>query len=176
MLFISDFMRDFHAKLHEVTPEEVKRDLSKHERVVKHALYMVMGQTEHFVRQDAAKFQEMFHVRIDQMASDYRTWKRAGCKPYARPKQYVSGRVAGASKKAFDQVLNTYLLKAKMFEYQNQEEFLAVQKGDLDEKESPKKESQRGVSSFRDIPSISRDMMSHHDFELEAQTEALEEE
>jgi hypothetical protein len=137
---------------------------------------MVMGQSEHFVRQDAAKFQEMFHVRIDQMASDYRTWKRAGCKPYARPKQYVSGRVAGASKKAFDQVLNTYLLKAKTFQYRDQEEFASIQKNGLDEFESQEKESQRGVSSFRDIPSIDRDMMSRRAFELEAKTESAEEE
>jgi hypothetical protein len=113
MLFIADFMRDFHVRLHEIAPEDVKRDIVKHERVVKHTLYMVMGQHEHFRKEDAARFQELFHVRIDQMASDYATWKRAGCKPYARPKQYVSGRVAGASKKAFDQVLNSYLLRVK---------------------------------------------------------------
>ena len=112
MLYIADFMRDFHAKLYEVTPEDLKRDLTKHERTVKHTLYMVMGQHEHFQNDDAKAFQEKFHVRIDQMASDYRTWKRAGCKQYAKPKKYVSGRIAGASKKAFDLVLNKYMVEA----------------------------------------------------------------
>jgi|266.fasta.fasta_contig_21_3449421_length_530_multi_7_in_0_out_0_1 hypothetical protein len=111
MLMISDFMRDFQKRLYEVTPEDLKRELTKHERVVKHALYMVMGQYEHFRRDDAIKFQERFHVKIDQMASDYQTWKRAGCKSYAKPKQFISGRIAGASKKAFDQMLNVYLLR-----------------------------------------------------------------
>lgn len=112
MLYIADFMKDFHLKLYEVTPEDLKRELTKHERVVKHTLYMVMGQHEHFRHDDAKAFQEKFHVRIDQMASDYRTWKRAGCKPYAKPKKYVSGRIAGASKKAFDMVLNKYMVEA----------------------------------------------------------------
>ncbi len=113
MLTISDFMKDFYKKLYEVSPEDIKREVTKHERVVKHTLYMVMGQHEHFQKEDAMRFQEKFHVRIDQMASDYHTWKRAGCKAYAKPKQYVSGRVAGASKKAFDHVLGAYLLRLK---------------------------------------------------------------
>ena len=110
MLYISDFMRDFHKNVYEVMPEEFKRYLVKEERGVRHALYMVVGQYETFRHQNARFFQEGFHVRIDQMAADYRTWKRAGCKPYARPKQYVSGRVAGASKKAFDMTLSRYIL------------------------------------------------------------------
>lgn len=113
MLMISDFMRDFHKKLYEVAPEEVKREITKQERAVRHALYMVVGQFQEFRKEDAIKYQERFHVRIDQMASDYHTWKRGGCKTYAKPKQYISGRVAGASKKAFDQVLNTYLLQTR---------------------------------------------------------------
>lgn len=113
MLMISDFMRDFQKRLFEVTPEDLKRELTKHERVVKHALYMVMGQYEVFRKDDAVKFQERFHVKIDQMASDYQTWKRAGCKSYAKPKQYISGRIAGASKKAFDQILNLYLVRIR---------------------------------------------------------------
>jgi len=112
MLKIADFMRDFYVKLNEVVPEDLKRELSKYERVVKHALYMIIGEKEQFHRMDAARFQEKFHVKMDQMASDYHTWKRAGCKAYARPKQYVTGRIAGASKKAFDMILNTYLLRA----------------------------------------------------------------
>lgn len=112
MLYIADFMREFHTKLYEVTPEDLKRELSKHERIVKHTLYMVMGQHEHFKHETAKHFQERFHVRIDQLASDFRTWKRAGCKPYAKPKQYVSGRIAGASKRAFDIILNKYILES----------------------------------------------------------------
>ena len=104
-------MRDFQKRLFEVTPEDLKRELTKHERVVKHALYMIMGQYEVFRKEDAVRFQERFHVKIDQMASDYQTWKRAGCKTYAKPKQYISGRIAGASKKAFDQTLNLYLVR-----------------------------------------------------------------
>ncbi len=132
MLYIADFMRDFHTKLYEVTPEDLKRDLAKHERTVKHTLYMVMGQHEHFRNEDAALFQEKFHVRIDQMASDFRTWKRAGCKPYAKPKQFVSGRIAGASKKAFDMVLNRYIVESggpirraeRVSEYQEDRSFI----------------------------------------------------
>ncbi len=120
MLYIADFMRDFHTKLYEVTPEDLKRELTKHERTVKHSLYMVMGQHEHFQKDDAVQFQEKFHIRIDQMASDFRTWKRAGCKAYAKPKKYVSGRIAGASKKAFDMVLNKYMLEASGVAFQEQ--------------------------------------------------------
>ena len=116
MLYIADFLREFHKKLYEVAPDEVRRDISKQERVIKHTLYTVMGQHEFFKKEHAVHFQERFHVRIDQMASDYRTWKRAGCKAYAKPKQFVSGRVAGASKKAFDQILNKYLLQLNQFE------------------------------------------------------------
>ena len=116
MLKISEFMRDFYVKLNDVVPEDLKRELAKHERVVKHALYMVVAGKDLFVRADAAKFQEKFHVKMDQMAGDYHTWKRAGCKAYAKPKQYVSGRIAGASKKAFDMVLNTYLLRVRELE------------------------------------------------------------
>jgi hypothetical protein len=113
MLKISDFMRDFYFKLNDVVPEELKRELAKHERVVKHALYMIASGKDLFYMEDAAKFQEKFHIKMDQMASDYHTWKRAGCKAYAKPKQYVTGRIAGASKKAFDMVLNTYILRLR---------------------------------------------------------------
>lgn len=112
MLYISDFIRDFHKKLYEVAPDEIKRELIKQERVVKHTLYSILGQHEFFHNKDSRHFQERFHVRIDQLAGDYRTWKRAGCKPYAKPKQYITGKVAGASKKAFDQILNTYMVKS----------------------------------------------------------------
>lgn len=116
MLKISEFMRDFYFKLNDVVPEDLKRELAKHERVVKHALYMVVSGKDLFYFADAAKFQEKFHVKMDQMASDYQTWKRAGCKAYAKPKQYVTGRIAGASKKAFDIVLNTYILRLREME------------------------------------------------------------
>ena len=113
MLNISEFMKDFYFKLNEVVPEDLKRELAKHERVVKHALYMVVSGKDLFYQVDAARYQEKFHVKMDQMAGDYHTWKRAGCKAYAKPKQYVSGRIAGASKKAFDMVLNAYILRMR---------------------------------------------------------------
>lgn len=112
-MLVSEFMRNFYKKLYEVAPEEVHRDLTKQERAVKHVLYMVMGDKNRLTYKEASYYQERFHVRIDQLASDYRTWKRAGCKAYARPKQYVSGKVAGASKKAFDYVLGTFLIHAR---------------------------------------------------------------
>ena len=121
MLYVSDFMRDFYKKLHEVTPEDLQRELAKYERVVKHTLYMIVGQLEHFSAEESSSFQERFHVRVDQLAADYRTWKRAGCKSYARPRQYISGRIAGASKKAFDQILNKYILLSR--EVSKQENF-----------------------------------------------------
>ncbi len=116
MLKISEFMKDFYLKLNEVVPEDLKRELAKHERVVKHALYMVVSGKDLFYKVDAARYQEKFHVKMDQMAGDYHTWKRAGCKAYAKPKQYVSGRIAGASKKAFDIVLNAYILRLREIE------------------------------------------------------------
>lgn len=116
MLKISEFMKDFYFKLNEVVPEDLKRELAKHERVVKHALYMVVSGKDLFYKADAARYQERFHVKMDQMAGDYQTWKRAGCKAYAKPKQYVSGRIAGASKKAFDMVLNVYILRFREME------------------------------------------------------------
>ncbi len=116
MLKISEFMKDFYVKLNDVVPEDLKRELAKHERVVKHALYMVVAGKDLFYSADAAKFQEKFHVKMDQMASDYQTWKRAGCKAYAKPKQYVSGRIAGASKKAFDMVLSSYIIRGRQME------------------------------------------------------------
>ena len=113
MLKISEFMKDFYVKLNDVVPEDLKRELAKHERIVKHALYMVVAGKELFYTADASKFQEKFHVKMDQMASDYQTWKRAGCKAYAKPKQYVSGRIAGASKRAFDMVMSSYIIRLR---------------------------------------------------------------
>ncbi len=113
MLKISEFMKDFYVKLNDVVPEDLKRELAKHERIVKHALYMVVAGKELFYTADAAKFQEKFHVKMDQMASDYQTWKRAGCKAYAKPKQYVTGRIAGASKRAFDMVMSSYIIRLR---------------------------------------------------------------
>ena len=113
MLKISEFMKDFYVKLNDVVPEDLKRELAKHERIVKHALYMVVAGKELFYTADASKFQEKFHVKMDQMASDYQTWKRAGCKAYAKPKQYVTGRIAGASKRAFDMVMSSYIIRLR---------------------------------------------------------------
>lgn len=112
-MLISDFMSLFIKRLYEVVPEDAQRDLVKQDRTVKHALYLVMGKYQRLRKDLAVPFQEKFHLRIDQLAADYRTWKRAGCKGYARPKQYVSGPIAGASKKAFDHTLGTYLLELK---------------------------------------------------------------
>ncbi len=129
MLKISEFMKDFYIKLDVVVPEDLKRELAKHERVVKHALYMVVSGKDLFQLGDAPRFQEKFHVKMDQMAGDYHTWKRAGCKAYAKPKQYVSGRIAGAAKKAFDLVLNTYILRLR--EAEGQRERVAEREGNL---------------------------------------------
>ncbi len=110
MLYISDFINDFQKKLQEIAPEEIKKEMLKHEKIIKHTLYMVVGHCECFMKDDAVKFQERFHVKIDQMVSDYYTWKKAGCKINTKPKQYVTGKIANTSKKAFDQVLNSYLI------------------------------------------------------------------
>ncbi len=112
-MLVSDFMSLFVKRLYEVIPEDGKRDLIKQDRTVKHALYMVMGKYQRVRKDLASPFQEKFHLRMDQLAADYRTWKRAGCKTYARPKQYISGQIAGASKKAFDYTLGTFLLDLK---------------------------------------------------------------
>ena len=115
-MLVSDFMSLFIQRLYEVIPEDAKRDLIKQDRTVKHALYMVMGKYQRLRKDLATPFQEKFHLRLDQLTADYRTWKRAGCKAYARPKQYITGLVASSSKKAFDYTLGTYLLDLKQME------------------------------------------------------------
>lgn len=115
-MLVSDFMSLFVRRLYEVIPEDAKRDLIKQDRTVKHALYLVMGKYQRLRKDLAISFQEKFHLKMDQLSADYRTWKRAGCKSYARPKQYVSGLVANASKKSFDYILGTYLLELKKLE------------------------------------------------------------
>lgn len=112
-MLVSDFMSDFVKRLYEIIPEDSKRDLIKQDKAIKHGLYLVMGKYQRLRKDLATPFQEKFHLRVDQLAADYRTWKNAGCKGYARPKQYVSGPVAYASKKAFDYTLGTYLLELK---------------------------------------------------------------
>ena len=112
-MLVSDFMSLFVKRLYEVIPEDEKRELIKQDRTVKHALYMVMGKYQRLRKDLASPFQEKFHLRIDQLTADYRTWKRAGCKAYARPKQYITGQVASSSKKAFDYTLGTFLLDLK---------------------------------------------------------------
>ncbi len=112
-MLVSDFMSLFVKRLYDEMPEDAKRDLIKQDRTVKHALYLVMGKYQRLRKELAISFQEKFHLKMDQLSADYRTWKRAGCKSYARPKQYVSGQVAGASKKAFDYILGSYLLELK---------------------------------------------------------------
>jgi len=112
-MLVSDFMSLFVERLYEIVPEDARRDLIKQDRTIKHALYIVMGKYERLRRDLASPFQEKFHLKMDQLAADYRTWKRAGCKSYARPKQFISGEIAGASKKAFDYTLGTFLLETK---------------------------------------------------------------
>lgn len=112
-MLVSDFMSFFVKRLYETVPEEVKRDLMKQDRAIKHGLYMVMGKYQRIRKDLAMPFQEKFHMRMDQLAADYRTWKSAGCKAYARPKQYISGPIAGVAKKAFDHTLGTFLLELK---------------------------------------------------------------
>ena len=112
-MLVSDFMSLFVKRLYEDVPEEVKRDLVKQDRTIKHVLHRIMSDYHRLRKELASPFQEKFHLRMDQLAADYRTWKRAGCKSYARPKQYVSGHVAGLSKKAFDYTLGVYLIDLK---------------------------------------------------------------
>jgi hypothetical protein len=112
-MLVSDFMSLFVKRLYEVIPEDEKRELIKQDRTVKHALYMVMGKYQRLSKDLASPFQEKFHLKMDQLTADYRTWKRAGCKAYAKPKQYVTGQIASSSKKAFDYALGTFLLDIK---------------------------------------------------------------
>ncbi len=112
-MLVSEFMSLFIQRLYETMPEDAKRDLIKQDRTVKHALYLVMGKYQRLSKDLASPFQEKFHLRMDQLAADYRTWKNAGCKSYARPKQYISGQIAGVSKKAFDYTLGSYLLDVR---------------------------------------------------------------
>ena len=109
-MLVFEFIEHFEKKLHEIVPEEAKRDLEKQKRTVKNTLYSLASDKERIREQDAIWLQERFHIRMDQLASDYRTWKRAGCKTYARPKQYISGPIARTSKRAFDTILNQLLL------------------------------------------------------------------
>ena len=122
-MLVSDFMSFFVKRLYETMPEEAKRDLVKQDRTVKHALYLVMGKYQRVSKDLASPFQEKFHLKMDQLAADYRTWKSAGCKSYARPKQYISGQVAGVSKKAFDFTLGTFLLDIK---HRSEEQVLLI--------------------------------------------------
>ena len=135
-MLVSDFMSLFVKRLYEVMPEDAMRDLVKQDRTVKHALYLVMGKYQRLRKDLAISFQEKFHLKMDQLSADYRTWKRAGCKSYARPKQYVSGQVANASKKSFDYILGSYLLELKSLQ---------------SEKIVSMPESQKDISSFDEL-------------------------
>ena len=123
-MLVSDFMSLFVGRLYETVPEEAKRDLIKQDKAIKHGLYLVMGKYKRLRKDLATPFQEKFHLKIDQLAADYRTWKRAGCKAYARPKQYISGTVAGVAKKAFDYTLGTFLLELKKID---QEKIVSIE-------------------------------------------------
>lgn len=109
-MLVSEFLSSFNKKLYEVAPKEIHRDLERQERTVKHSLFSVVGISREVAKNQAIKYQEEFHTKIDRMAMDYKTWERGGFKRYAKPKQFVTGRVAAASKKAFDWVLNEFLI------------------------------------------------------------------
>ena len=108
-MLVGEFLATFNKRLYEVAPKEIHRDLERQERVVKHSLFSVVGTTRELAKGDVVKYQESFHTKIDRMATDYKTWERGGFKSYAKPKQFVTGRVAAASKKAFDWVLHDFL-------------------------------------------------------------------
>lgn len=109
-MLVSEFLSSFNKKLYEVAPKEIHRDLERQERTVKHSLFSVVGVSRELSKNQVVKYQEDFHTRIDRMAMDYKTWERGGFKRYAKPKQFVTGRVAAASKKAFDWVLSDFLV------------------------------------------------------------------
>jgi hypothetical protein len=109
-MLVSEFLSSFNKKLYEVAPKEIHRDLERQERTVKHSLFSVVGVVRELAKNEAIKYQEDFHTKIDRMAMDYKTWERGGFKRYAKPKQFVTGRVAAASKKAFDWVLSDFLV------------------------------------------------------------------
>jgi hypothetical protein len=109
----SQFIQSFVQKAYAMAGEESERHLVKQERVVRNNLFVSLGGHGILTAESAAKYQETFHTKMDQLASDFRTWKKAGCKQYARPKQIVSGPIAYISKKAFDQALNDFLITQK---------------------------------------------------------------
>lgn len=109
-MLTSEFITSFNKKLYEFAPKEIHRDLERQERAVKHTLFVALSGSKEIVKTEAIKIQEGFHVRIDRMAMDYKTWERGGFKRYAKPKQFVTGRVAATSKKTFDWVLNEFLV------------------------------------------------------------------
>jgi hypothetical protein len=108
-MLVVEFLASFNKKMYEVAPKEIHRDLERQERTVKHSLFSVVGTSREVSKGEAIKHQESFHTKIDRMAMDYKTWERGGFKSYAKPKQFVTGRVAAAAKKAFDWVLHDFL-------------------------------------------------------------------
>lgn len=109
----SQFIQSFVKNAYAMAGEDIERHLVKQERVVRNNLFVSLGGHGSLSVENAAKYQETFHTKMDQLASDFRTWKKAGCKQYARPKQIVSGPIAYVSKKAFDQALNEFILLKK---------------------------------------------------------------
>ena len=112
-MLISDFFNSFHYYLYSISPDEIRMDVNKHERIVKHTLFTVIGGKREVPTDQIYKMQEMVHVKIDQLAQDYRTWQRNGYKRYAKPKQYITGRVAAAAKRAFDQTLHNLIVNLR---------------------------------------------------------------
>ncbi len=109
MMLVSDFIKMFEQKLYSLSTQDDQRELLRQEKVIKGTLFTIIGQNQRLSVDKAVNYQESFHVRLDQLAGDYRTWRRGGCKKYAKPKQLVSGTLAALSKKSFDFVLNYFM-------------------------------------------------------------------
>ncbi|MCH9612910.1 MAG: hypothetical protein S4CHLAM102_14100 [Chlamydiia bacterium] len=112
-MLVSDFFNSFHHFLYKMSPDDARMDINKYERVVKSALFSVIGGKREVLTAQGVKVQESFHTRIDQLAQDYRTWQKGGYKRYAKPKQYITGQVAQSAKRAFDQTLHNLIREEK---------------------------------------------------------------
>lgn len=109
---VHDFLDAFNREMNRNTKGfELRRRLKKEEKFLKWTIYHLLA--EGIYLHYAAKYQEKFHTKVDYMAADYKTWKDAGCKHYAKPKQYVSGEIAKIAKRSFDTVLGEMILQKK---------------------------------------------------------------
>ncbi|OGN62340.1 MAG: hypothetical protein A3F09_00385 [Chlamydiae bacterium RIFCSPHIGHO2_12_FULL_49_11] len=112
---VHDFLQRFHREVYTMaTSFDLKRRLEKEEKFLKWMLYHILAPRLDLSK--VVKYQEVFHTKVDQLAADYKTWKDAGCKQYARPKQVVCGEVAKIAKRSFDTVLGTWLMEKRAAE------------------------------------------------------------